>query len=440
MTLFDLFGTKNIIVIHTDKPSYYPGERVSGTVSLSVIEPIHVDAVFLKVRGFEDTEFYYQRSYQVRNSNNTYSTRYENVRASDSDIFYNRNYCLYSCNSILTAGNFIFPFDFTLDHHLPGSFYFQEGSSTGEVSYKVIVEVSTPGIFSLNLRHDQSFVVRELLKQPLSATETYKESDVTFLCCINKGRVTMSANIDKNAAAPGENINLHILVNNSSSQVNLKRVDFYVTRRVTLRAGGRSSDDSRNIITSTSPPVPMGTIADRNIAVTLPYGALSSTRSSLITCEYFLTVELSVPWSPNVRFTLPFQVYAPAPTDYVTVISYPPGWNPITMSAVHLTQAVPDTSAQQQPAQQQQYSQSAPAQYSQPPSPNQQYSPQPQQQYNYAAPQQQYYSLPGQYQQSQHHQYQQPSAQSPQYYYPSTQEQQAAQQHTSSPIPSASSS
>ena len=382
MILFEFFGTRNIIIIHTDKPSYFPGDRVSGTVSLSVIEPIHVDAVFLKVKGFEDTQFYYKRSYQVRDRNNMLVTKFEDVKASESHTFYNRTYCLYSCRSILTSGSFVFPFDFTLDHHLPGSFYFHEGSSIGEVSYKVMAEVSTPGFFSRSLLHDQTFVVKEPLKQLLSATETYKESDVTFLCCINKGRVAMSANIDRNAAAPGENINLHILVNNSSSQVNLKRVDFYVTRLITLRANGKCQDGSNTIISSTSPPVPMGTTADRNIAVTLPHSALASTRSSLITCEYFLTVELSVPWSPNVRFTLPFQVYAPVPVDYVAVVAYPPGWNPTTMATAHLTQVVPESPAQQHPPQvpiqnvahPQQYANQTQPQYSQPPPPQQQYS------------------------------------------------------------------
>lgn len=350
MLLFQFFGSRNLIIIHTDRPSYYAGERVTGTVSLSVVEPLHLDAVFLRVNGYEMTDVPYQLAIQEydKKTNQTV-TRYVERRASETNRFYSRTFCLYSYKSTLGNGNFVFPFEFILDANLPGTFYLKDGKAKGEVVYKVEAEVVVPGFFTSNLRHEQEIVIKEPLKQMLAGSETFKETDVTFLCCINKGRVTMSANVDKNAAAPGEAINLHIVVDNTRSQVDLKEVRFHVKREIKFRANGESWSDHSTIITSTSPQVLQGMNADRWIAVRIPNGTMPSTTSSLIKCAYYLTVELAVPWSPNVRINLPLQVFASTPMEYVAVVQYPPNWTATTMATANLTQTVPSPQPQQQP-------------------------------------------------------------------------------------------
>ena len=444
MLLFEFFGSRNLIVIHTDKPSYYAGDRVTGTVSLSVVEPLHLDAVFLRVNGYEMTDVPYQKAYQEYDLNTKQMvTRFREERTSQTNKFYSRNFCLYSSKSTLGFGNFVFPFEFVLDGSLPGTFYLKDGKAKGEVVYKVAAEVVVPGFFTSNLRHEQEIVIKEPLKQALGGTETFKETDVTFLCCINKGRVAMSANVDKNAAAPGEAINLHIVVDNSRSQVDLKEVRFHLCRSIKFKANGQKWTDYSTIMTSTSPQVLQGTNADRWIAVRIPNSTMPSTDSSLITCEYSLTVELSVPWSPNVRINLPLQVYAPTPVGYVSVVQYPANWTATTMDTAQLSQSVsspqPPPSASPSP-QPQQYQQPSPQQQQYQPQQQQQYQPQQQQQQQYQPQQQQQYqqSPQQQYQQSpQQQQYQQPSPQQQQYQ-PQQQQYQPQQQQYQPPSPAPS--
>jgi len=379
MLLFQFFGSRNLIIIHTEKPSYYAGERVTGTVSLSVVEPLFMDAVFLKVNGYEMTDVPYQHPVQEYDPTTKQNvTRYVERRASETNKFYSRSFCLYSCKSLLGTGNFVFPFEFVLDGSLPGTFYLKDGKAKGEVVYKVAAEVVATGLFTNNLRHEQEIVIKEPLKQPLTGSETFKETDVTFLCCINKGRVAMSANVDKNAAAPGEAINLHIVVDNTRSQVDLKEVRFHVKRELRFSANGQKWSDYSTIITSTSPQVLQGTNADRWIAVRIPNGTMPSTTSSLITCSYYLTVELAVPWSPNVRINLPLQVFAPTPAEYVAVVQYPPSWQATTMATASLTQSVPSPQPALSPMQQQPPMQQQSPMQQQPPMQQQQQYQQPQ--------------------------------------------------------------
>jgi hypothetical protein len=443
----DGFGSKNVVLVHTEKPNYYPGERVAGTVSLSLLKlSTHIQAVYVKVTGTENVIIPYTETIYVPNPSNPQERIAKTLYkvATEEHQFLKRTFCLYSQGmTVVGAGNFVFPFEFTLDTGIPGSFHLKAaGGVEGSVVYRVSCEVVTSGlIFDDSLRHAQEFCVKEPMRALPNRTETTKESDVTFLCCINKGRVGMSATVDKNAAFPGERINLHLVVNNSQSQVDLRRLGFNVNRQVTFRAKGQTWRDSSEIISNQSPEVLRGTMADRHIDVVLPGTCLPTTHASLITCGYELEVELVVPWSPNVRIRQPLTVYAPAPAEYVAVVTYPQGWQATTLSAVSL-----DSHAVQSPLQPPQAPPAQPQYPQQPPSPQPFYAPQPQPPQQQYSPQQPVYSSPQpapypspqptyspqqpqqQYSPQQPPQYQQPYGPAPQQYSPQPQQQQYSPQ------------
>lgn len=49
----NLFGSKNQLYISTKKPNYTAGEVVEGSVFLNIVSPMHVDAVYLKTKGYQ---------------------------------------------------------------------------------------------------------------------------------------------------------------------------------------------------------------------------------------------------------------------------------------------------------------------------------------------------------------------------------------------------
>jgi hypothetical protein len=341
--LGQLFGQSNIIYIHTEKQQYYAGEVVSGQVTLSVVQPLHVDGIYLKISGSEMTEFDAARSRTVRDSHDPQKTRVETytVRVDDCHTFFRRRYCIYSTKSTLSGGNFVFPFQFQLDPKLPGTFEICNKRQysrhlQASVGYQVKAEVAVPGLLKPNLYHSQEILINEPLRSMLMSSDTLKEAKVTFLCCIPKGTVTMSANIDRNAYSPGETVQLHLIVDNSESQVDLEAFTLKLRKDLSVRAGSDTYSAGGTVIKSSSPGVKAGERADRYIQLSLPHEAEPSTRSKLIDCEYELNVVLKVPWSPDVITKQAVQIVAAQRQDYVAHLQYPPNWEPSVMPMCNL--------------------------------------------------------------------------------------------------------
>ncbi len=311
---------------------------------LSVAQAMNVDSINIKISGYEMAEFNYTVTRQVPapTRENPHATRTEYItrRAKETNTFFKRKYVLYSIRSTLVAGNFCFPFQFILDHGLPGTFSLSSygGSAFNAcVRYEVRAEVGVPGIFEPNLKHYQDVLIHQPLKQALMASDTYKETKVTFLCCIPKGTVSLAATVDKNAYAPGENVMLNLIVDNSNSKVDLGDFSFKLERSIALYAEGRSHYESDVVVRSKCGGVPRGERAERRMAVQLPHRSEPSTDGHLVKCNYRLIVELHVPWSPNVKVTTPVQIYAPQLTTYSANIVMPPNWAPTIMPMVDLS-------------------------------------------------------------------------------------------------------
>ena len=57
-------------------------------------------------------------------------------------------------------------------------------------------------------------LVNELLERSLTQSANFKDGNVTFSCCVPRGKARMELLFDKNAYASGETCNLKILVDN----------------------------------------------------------------------------------------------------------------------------------------------------------------------------------------------------------------------------------
>jgi hypothetical protein len=343
MIVFQHFGASNQIFIHTEKQQYYAGEVVRGTVSLAVAGSLNVDSIVLKLSGYEQAEFDYTVSREVRDhsnpNNKTTKTVYETKRASQRNTFFKRRYVLFTMRSTLVGGNFSFPFQFTLDANLPGTFYTGSRHSmtyAASVHFEVGAEVVVPGIFESNIRHSQDILICQPLSRALMQADCYKESKVTFLCCIPKGNVSLAATIDKNAYGPGDVVQVGLIVDNSGSQVDLENFSLRLDRTLELSAHGKSFYDSTTIVKSKCAGVQAGQRAERQMGIQLPMDTEPSTRANLVRCSYNVVVELHVPWSPNVRVSTPVQVFAPVRSTYSVHVQMPPGWAPTVMPMVDL--------------------------------------------------------------------------------------------------------
>jgi len=339
MVLFgELFGFTDLLNIHTEKQSYYAGENVIGQIAFSVVQPIHVNGVYVNLHGREETKFTVQEQYNVRKGRET-TVEYKTVTKRESNVFLKRSYCIFAQKCTMMPGNYVFPFNFRLESDIPASFDLPSdygGSRKGKIEYRIIGEVAVPGTFNPNLRTVQELIIRETLRDDMNSIETYKEGKVTFLCCIPKGTVTLSANIDRNAYGPGEQIILSLLVDNTNSDVTLDALNLKVVRNIVLYAEGHRDSQCSTICKAVTPGLAAGDRTERQIFLRIPANTAPSAESDLVKCDYRLIVELKVPWSPDVTVKHPVQIYMPQRPDYVPTLIYPPNWSPTVYPSVDL--------------------------------------------------------------------------------------------------------
>ena len=294
--LDDIFSTgQTFIYLHTTKPDYCLGDVVQGTVYLNVVTPTDIDEIKFKAEGREKAHFYIGDS-----------------KHSARGIFFTRMGNLFEVKSTLQPGMYAFPFQFTLnDNYLPGSFFLDEWQKNFEISirYRLHVEVTVPGTFKLGLDHTQDLRVIKPLKQARTAVQAYKEEVVTYLGCISKGDVSLTANFAKNIYYPGETVEVKLQVNNSASQVDLKACSLELVRVTALYAKD-SIEHRQKILKERSSPIAAGEICDRTIQMVLPTTMEASTIAMVMECSYELTIRLSVPWSADVVLTQPIQILA----------------------------------------------------------------------------------------------------------------------------------
>lgn len=345
-----LFGSRNLIHVHTEKQQYYSGEVVQGTISLSIVEATHIDAVYVKIKGFQESAFEETESVSSTRVDSNGEKRNESklvtVLRQQKSVFFRRKYCIHAYKATLHNGNFLFPFQFQLEHGLPGTFTISSQSSgfnsfpKGIVRYSVKAEVAVPGMFKPNIKSTQDILICEPLDRALMSSDTYKEAKVTFLCCIPKGHVSVAANIDKNAYAPGEVVNVRLIVDNTQSHVALDGLSLKLQQSLKLSAQNHTYQRDETVARGRSQAVPVGERTDRIIQLVIPQQTEPSTRASLVRCDYTLKIDMIVPWSPNVTLKQPVQIYAPVQQTYVMAPAMPPDWNPTLMPAVNLAEAV----------------------------------------------------------------------------------------------------
>lgn len=347
-----IFGQSTGVRVVFDQTDYYGGETMTGRVLLSVVDPggVHIDGLYLRLRGREKTAFDAPRSRTVRDAQGNMRSETYHVRVSDDAVFLRRDFVLYASRATFMPGEYAFPFTVGLDANLPATFRLPgntpgAGRAEAALWYAAEAEVAVPGAFTPNMRARQEFVVKDALRAPLSALTAHEERDVTFLCCFGRGSVGVSASLLKNAYGPGEAVQARVVVDSSAAQVDLERVSVHLSCELSLRAGSDRLSAGGTVAKTSAGGVPRGQRAERIIDVHLPLSVPPTTHGRLIECAYAFTVELAVPWSPNVRMAIPVQIHAPP---RVVQVVLPAAFVPTsTMPVVDLAAAppAPDTKA-----------------------------------------------------------------------------------------------
>lgn len=296
---------------------------------------MHVDAISLKFKGFEQTQLVETRTVTYTVNGQTHS-RTERIPHFEKRVIFRRRVDLHNYKATLNPGIYVFPFKFRLDGNIPGSFYLNQGDSLGKIVYKLKAEVMRPGIFQANVKHTQILPVSTRFESPISKVQACREANVTRLCCIDMGNVTLSAILDKNAYTAGEVANLVIAIDNTASDVSLKHIAFQMINNVRMKSGSYSKTLTNNECTNQAPGIPKGETAHITFALNLPKNLTPTTVGYLIQSHYVLEVVMSVPCSVDVVISLPITIFAQDPDNFFAKVEYPAERPPMYQSPVEI--------------------------------------------------------------------------------------------------------
>ena len=291
-------------------------------MSLSVYEPLHIDGISLKFKGFERTKLVETRttSYTV---NGQTRTRVDRIPHFEKRIIFRRCVNLHDYKATLNPGIYVYPFKFRLDDRIPGSFSVSHGDASGCIVYKLKAEVVRPGMFQANIKHTQIIPVSTRFDLPIEKIQACKEDNVTRLCCIDMGQLTCSAILDKNAYTAGEVARLIIAIDNTASDVTLDHIAFKLTNSVFIKASSYSETLRITECKNQAPRIPKGETAHISFTLNLPKILNPTTDGYLIRSYYYFEVVMSVPCSKDVVLNLPVTVFARDPDNFIAAVEYP---------------------------------------------------------------------------------------------------------------------
>ncbi|CAB05786.2 Arrestin C-terminal-like domain-containing protein [Caenorhabditis elegans] len=347
-----------------DQPNevFFPGQPISGRVVLSTTEEKYkARAVNIKILGLAHTSWTDYDS--VRRVDNDGNVRYdsESVHYSSNVHYLDQALLLWACkdgSNELSAGDYVWPFSYTLPLNVPPSF---EGKY-GYLRYSVTAEVDRP--WRLDKAKRRCITVSPLIDLnaiPLALTPIDDEESENLGCCFfRKGYLELRVNIPKTGFVPGETVpmNIHIL-NHSSVPVTevkakiIQQCKFIAYRNGTIFRFDGGSDtlmsgssqqtkyDTKPVITQTQPmTVTPGNEHKFVLEFRLPSVTPTICRfSPVITVEYVVQVRVETTSTcgsaakcemPILIGTVPIRNYLPPPIPNNYPIGLPPPYANLT--------------------------------------------------------------------------------------------------------------
>ena len=204
---YQLFGD---IYLHLEnnRKSYFPGELVRGTVYLNLKKEYPGHSIYLELKGEEtisspkiDQQIPVEEGSPTRERSPTREKSRKDIIIRTDDMF--KTICKH-LNATLTvyefpenkipAGQYAFPFEFTLPHKLPASYFFAKQQLLAEVKYKIHTYIE-PALQNEGqqpkLKHKHKIII---LDPPLVYDESkLATSEIGKLscCCLLKGKLSL---------------------------------------------------------------------------------------------------------------------------------------------------------------------------------------------------------------------------------------------------------
>lgn len=212
------------IHVKIDKPSYFQGEYVYGSVYLNLVKDFPGNELFIKLKGKEEARW-------SEGSGN--STRHYHGKK----IIISHQFTLHKfAESHIPAGQYSFPFSVFLPATLPASFY--NSDIFAMVSYKIKGEINITDKNYKHFRSSKELIIKQSKNEDFAPICKQMQVDVDICCCFKQGFTDIETKVNKTFFFEGEMAEIQCIVNNSQCDLPLYSVEMQLIRRLSLKSKG----------------------------------------------------------------------------------------------------------------------------------------------------------------------------------------------------------
>lgn len=318
----------NQISIRTNKGEYFGGETIYGTVYLWICSPTSGKGIKLKFKGYEKCEWEYTK--QVSKENDDGSIGWEEVqgKVKGDKKFFKTEFQLVEYTDGIPIGHYSYPFQYTLQQDIPGTFKMKGKTSNfndsndweADVKYKVKAELAMHDSGG-KLKATQPLVILNDLRGQANQPETHvKEGTVRLCFCIPRGNVALEARLDSNVYEAGKTARVHVKVRNDSS-VDIENFALKLMQVIHLRGKDDDTNEHKRVsLTNTVCAEKYEGCKSEDAKecdIDLPLKAHNgeiqpTTKGAHIQCTYHIDIEMQVSWAPDIEIHAPVILTAPS--------------------------------------------------------------------------------------------------------------------------------
>lgn len=224
-------------VIQFDQPFYYPGNLVTGTIYLHILDMIQSRGVELNIKCTEGVKCVESQPKRIH-ENGVERTIYEPVEYKDKmKLFSNKNFLPNFQNNI-NMGQYAYPFSFVIPQHLPGSFEYYTDSISAFIKYEVKVKIIPFSDSDKPIKFSTILIVRQnssFFNYPTNLTDTKR---ITTWCFFNKGSATLNVSYQKNFFATDEMIQVQCNLDNTRCALDSTALRLKLYQKIILKIKG----------------------------------------------------------------------------------------------------------------------------------------------------------------------------------------------------------
>lgn len=235
-------------VIQFDQPFYYPGNVVTGTINLNIVDSISSRGVELTIKCDEGVKVIESVPRTIDEKGKLRTEFHKEEKKDKQTLFKNTNF-LPNFQSNIGRGQYSYPFSFVIPNHLPGSFEYYTEEISAYIKYQVKVKILPYSDLEKATKMNSILIVRQNQSFFNYSTNLTDTRNIISFCFFNKGTATLNVSYQKNFFGIDEVIETQCNIDNTRCNVDTTSVRLQLFQKITLKIKGTHNRYFNRLIT-----------------------------------------------------------------------------------------------------------------------------------------------------------------------------------------------